>query len=408
MKVSSQCYNEQRILKILHVIWAGDIGGAEIVLTSLVSYIKKKTNFYQEVCFLSKEGPIRKEIEALGVRTWVLGLRKEFIDIWNANRLLAILRKQNFDVVHLTGSPLAIGAAIISGRSRILVSEHGGGCLLNPYIVYGYLGGIIKSMAMRIFNRIAWRKIAYYVAVSNTVKVALENKYRIPPDKIKVIYNGVDLNLFNSTIYHDERRSLFPWVKNKIVIGTVARLTIYKGIHLFIEAAAAVCKRYQNVVFIIVGDGPFRNKLEKMVHKIGISNRVFFYGACRQIPKVLSEFDIFVMPSLWIESFGMVAIEAMAMGKPVISFETGALSEIVEDGKSGILVPNGDVRALSKAIEMLLNDTRLRKKMGKRGNERVSTKFNSELMGKQYMDLLNEICTKVTCKNLSNNYYNGE
>jgi glycosyltransferase involved in cell wall biosynthesis len=158
-----------------------------------------------------------------------------------------------------------------------------------------------------------------------------------------------------------------------------------------------VLKARDDVKFLIVGDDPgpageFRNQLQEMVESLGLEQKVIFLGWCKDIPGVMAQLDGVVHASTAPEPFGLVVIEAMAMGKPVIATNAGGIPEIVEDGQTGLLIPLKDSTAMAEAILKLLNDDPLALRFGQAGRKRVEEHFdirsNVAKVEKVYRELL--------------------
>ena len=167
------------------------------------------------------------------------------------------------------------------------------------------------------------------MAISKAVQKSIETIFRMPQEKIKVIYNGTDT------------RKIHPRVRKNIDGGAkllyVGRLIEEKGVQTTIDALAALPASL-TWTFDIVGDGPYREILEKQVRRVGLQNKVNFCGSCNNVPEILNNHDIFIHMPNWEEGFGITVIEAMAAGMICICLSRGGIPEIIEHGKDGILV----------------------------------------------------------------------
>jgi glycosyltransferase involved in cell wall biosynthesis len=175
-----------------------------------------------------------------------------------------------------------------------------------------------------------------------------------------------------------------------IVVGTAARLVKVKGIVHLIYAAALVAARTPGVRFEIVGDGPERSALEQKVTKLGLGHCVTFLGWRDDLGQILSDWDIFVQPSL-AEGLGIVTLEAMAEGLPVVAAAVGGLRELVVDGKTGWLVPPAQAEFLAEMIHRLVADPELRASMGVAGHMRVRQRFSKDRMVYQVARLYDDL-----------------
>lgn len=209
----------------------------------------------------------------------------------------------------------------------------------------------------------------------------------VPRDKpVTVVPFGVDLARFQPAARNGARRS-------DIVAGSVARLSQEKGLDVLLRATAQLVERGVPLRVVLAGDGPERARLDRLAQQLNISSRVEFRGDVPhdRVPAVLAELDIFVLPSR-AEGFGVAAVEAQAMELPVVASDVHGLPDVVDDGKSGLLVPAGDVEALAGAIGRLAADAGLRAAMGRAGRALVERRYrweeNAAQMERLYQHLL--------------------
>lgn len=192
------------------------------------------------------------------------------------------------------------------------------------------------------------------------------------------IYNGINPENFQSKI---NLRNEFNFKKSDIIIGTIGSLIIRKGIKYLILAAKEILKEYNNIKFLIIGDGPLKNQLQTLAN----NPNIIFTGNRKDIPQLLATMDIFILPSLS-EAFGQVLIEAISASLPIIASNTGGIPEVVPD-KNFLFQPK-DYQELSKKIIYLIKDKNKRLKIGKKGLEKVNKIFSDKIINKQIEDLL--------------------
>lgn len=181
--------------------------------------------------------------------------------------------------------------------------------------------------------------------------------------RVETIPFGVDLDQFSPRVDNFEA---------EYDVGIVKSLTRKCGINYLIHAVSIVKQVFPNIRMLIIGEGDQRRNLRRLVQRLDLADVATFAGRIphRLVPEYLRKMRIFVIPSI-LESFGVAAIEASAAGIPVIASKVGGLTEVVLDGKTGILVPPRDPQALAKAISRLLEDPDLRHRMGKAGRRFV-------------------------------------
>jgi glycosyltransferase involved in cell wall biosynthesis len=199
--------------------------------------------------------------------------------------------------------------------------------------------------------------------------------------KIAVISGGVDLSRFNKGVSGQRIKDEFNLDGNTKLIGMVGRITPWKGQIYFLEAASKVIKPYPNTKFLVVGDTDLQSReqykrdLIVFAKNLDLSQHIIFTGFRTDIPELLAALDILVLPSAEPEPFGLVLIEAMALSKPVIATSIGGPLEIIDDRKTGILVPPRDSNALAEVICELLSNELKRAEMGRNGRKRVESRF---------------------------------
>jgi len=209
----------------------------------------------------------------------------------------------------------------------------------------------------------------------------------VPPGKpVTVVPYGVDLARFQPSARNGARPA-------EVVVGAVARLSPEKGLDTLLRAAARLIQGGASLRVVLAGEGPQRARLVRLAERLGIGERVEFRGEVphEQVPAVLAELDLFVMPSR-AEGFGVAALEAQAMELPVVASRVHGIPDVVEDGRTGLLVPPGDVERLAEAIGRLAGDAALRGTMGRAGRAFVEERYrweeNAAQMERLYRHLL--------------------
>jgi glycosyltransferase involved in cell wall biosynthesis len=212
-----------------------------------------------------------------------------------------------------------------------------------------------------------------------------------PRDKpVTVVPYGIDLARFRP-----EARAELD--RPHVVIGSVGRLSPEKGLDVLLTAASRLIEAGMPIRVVLTGDGPERKRLIALAGRLAVSDRVDFRGevAHEQVPAVLAELDIFVMASR-AEGFGVAALEAQAMELPVVASRVDGLPDVVDDGRTGLLVPAGDVGALAGAIGRLAGDASLRAEMGGAGRAFVERRYRWEENVAQMDRLYHELVTEFT------------
>jgi len=229
-------------------------------------------------------------------------------------------------------------------------------------------------------------RATYVVPASKTIKGHMRKQLFLSPDKVRVIYNPVNIDRVKE-LYRENT----PSVKGEsqpLCIGTISRLSPEKGVHFLIEGFKILLEK-MDATLIIIGDGPERKRLEKMTVDLGIRDNVSFTGWKDNPFKYMRDMDVFVLPSLW-EGFSNVILEAMACGVPVIASDSkGGVREAIRDGENGLLIESESPSAISESIYYLLSNREKREEIIKEAHESVK-QFDLGVIKKQYEDLILE------------------
>ncbi|MCX7795825.1 MAG: glycosyltransferase family 4 protein [bacterium] len=350
--------------KILYILPFMNLGGTEVHTVELIKGIRSE----YEVLVAGPEGKGLSLLEENKIPyTNLPGLTPFDIRLYRSI-LKSILRDYKPDLIHIQGryEPAFFSKKILSS-TPVIITCHGYG---NSIALWDY-----KLTAITGNN---WADKV--IAVCNNDKELLI-RLGLKPKKVTLIYNGV------STI--EDRKSLPQFEGLKI--GTVASLIKRKGINYLIEAIDLIVKRFKDIGLFIIGEGEEREKLESLVERLKIKRYIFFLGGLPFARSYINNFDIFVLPSLF-ESLPVSIIEAYAEKKPVVASNVGGIPELVIDEETGILVPPKDSKALAYAIERLIKDEKLRKKLAENGYNRFIKEFTFKVMVERtqavYRDIL--------------------
>jgi len=280
------------------------------------------------------------------------------------------LKKHKIDVIYCNGTQAKVVGALIGLVNWSPVIWH-----VRNIQQTKLLGFIINSLSkLSVVRRI--------ICVSGATAEPF-NRVR---EKVRVIYNGVDIEDYNPATIKGELREKYELSKNTLVVGSTGRIVPRKGYDLFIKSAKIVIdqldEKGKDIKFVIVGDTPYffqddhLGYLKRLVSENGLDNYFIFTGYQKEVKQYLKDFDVFVIPSNYPDPFPRSVIEAMAFELPSIGFKgAGGIVESIDDGVSGFLCNPGDVKGVGDSILMLIKDPSLRKKMGAAGRKRVKDHF---------------------------------
>ena len=362
-------------MNILQILPELNSGGVE---TGTIDLAKELVKQGHKAVVISNGGRLVDELKASGGIHYSLPVhKKSLLTLFESiDKIKDIIEKENIDVVHARSRAPAWPAFFAARLAK------------RPFITTCH-----GHYSMHFFSRVmGWGK--FVIVSSNVVARHMINDFKVPHDRIKLIPRGVDLDKFTYK-EPDARQS-----KKEFTIGMVGRITPIKGHIFLIRAVSKVARIIPNIKVVIIGDAPeskpkYRQELETLVRRLGLSRHVHFLGEQSDIPARLHEMDMLVMPSICEETFGRVIIEAQACGVPVIATKVGGIVDIIKDGKNGLLVPPRDWNALAEAIIRLVREKDLRVSLSKAGRQSVEKDFSLSHMYKKTINLYAEALKSV-------------
>ncbi|MBI4775905.1 MAG: glycosyltransferase [Deltaproteobacteria bacterium] len=370
-------------IRVMYVFAALPVGGAEKLLYSELQGMDTR-RFQPMVCCLSKKGPMGEQIEASGVPVVALNrMKHKRFDLQMIRILKDLMLRERIQVVHThlyDGGRYGRLAAWRCGVPCVVATFH------NVYVRRRPRIHLINRMLGHITDRI--------IAVSSSVKNDLIRFDRLPPEKIQVLHNTIDLKAFQEPYDRQAVRRAYGINDTDIVVGWVARLAKQKGHGFLFEAIQLMSESYPNLRLLLVGDGPLKQWLVEKARDLAIEERVVFTGTSHQVPELMSAMDVFVLPSLW-EGLPLVIGEAMAAGVPVVGTDVGGVGELVIDGETGYLIPPGQPQAIREAVESVLEQPDRTRVMVENARKHVEKLFSTSDHTSRLHDLYMEIlCSK--------------
>jgi glycosyltransferase involved in cell wall biosynthesis len=288
------------------------------------------------------------------------------IDIHAAWKLSRLIRQLQPDIVHahdahgIAMTAVAISLAASGVATRFVASRR-----------------VDFHVGKNAFSRWKYRHVDAFICASNSIREMLIDD-GLPADRLTVVYEGIDLERIAAAPEIDIHKEF--WLPHGApIVGNVAALVPHKGQRHLIDAAALVLQEVPDVRFLIVGAGELEASLRHQVKRLNLEKHIIFTGFRPDVLSLHKAFDFYVMSSVT-EGLGTSALDAMACGRAVIATRAGGLSEVVDDGETGLLVPVRDPQALAVAIVRLLQDRDFREACGRRGSERGRRRFNADRM----------------------------
>jgi glycosyltransferase involved in cell wall biosynthesis len=307
---------------------------------------------------------LEKEVKEKGLKVYFLN-KHSGLDLRMIPQLYRVLRAFHPDVVHTHRYVLRY-TLLPALFCRVPIKIHTVHNVAQNEV--DRIGKLVHWIAFRLGDVVP---VSISQEVANTVRAVYGQDIYTP-----IIYNGIPTKRFISCIKQDE-------TKKNVVLLHVGRFAPQKNHLLLIEAFALAVKEYPAMQLWLVGDGPLRPVVEKTIVEMGLEEKVLFLGIRDDVPKLLRASDIFVLSSDY-EGVPLAVLEAMTDGKPVIATGVGRVSELIEDGVSGILVPPRNPEMLAKGILQLAKDTELRHLMGQAAQKRALEHFDISRTAREY------------------------
>lgn len=368
---------------ILYIHAGAELYGADIVLLNLIKGLDKEK--YNPIVILPCEGPLVNKMQENNIKVEIVpypilrrkyfnikGMFKYLYDYLKYAKVLKTKSKEyKIDIIHVNTIAVLEGIYLKKKLKKRLI-WHIHEILEKPRIVAKFLARLVAKYSDEV------------IVVSAAVKENLKKKANFK-DEIKIIYNGVNNEIFNSNNKIEYLKKEFEIPDNAVVIGMIGRINSWKGQRDFIDATSIILDKYDNVYAIIVG-GVFEGQewrieeLKTYINKKENANRIILKDFREDSNNIHNLFDIFVLPSTEPDPLPTVVLEAMATAKPIVGYRHGGICEMVKEGYNGLLAEPKNVQELSNRIEeMLLQDY---KTIGKNSYKRQREYFSL----KSYID----------------------
>lgn len=375
--------------RIAFVVYDSGIGGAEVNLFHLFSGMDRKR--FHPIVFVPGCGPLTERLDKMGINYLLVPRGKHFstsIFIFGKKvfnpfaaffdllafvpliyRLVWQLRVNKINVIH-TGAMVAhIYGGIAAKFAKIPCVWHVQD-IIDPSLAFGFVRKIFVVLGGCIPVRI--------VAVSRSVASMFVGKSSA---KVELIYNGTNTEEFSPNVDGREVRRALGIGPNDLVVGMVGRLVSWKGQREFLLAAAILIRHFPTIKFLLVGNATFGpssycDDLMELCRRLGLKSHVVFAGFRKDVARVIRAMDVLVHASILPEPFGLVVIEGMACGVPVVAADSGGPLEIINNGVDGFLVNPKHTDALANQIRVLLTDHELCKHVALNGRKKVMENFS--------------------------------
>ncbi len=333
-------------MKVLHVINDLNAGGAERLLLDTLPVYNQYDNVKADLLLLSdKKNVFDSQIKKAGINIFVCKKRniKSILNIFYIRRFII---QGQYDIVHVHLFPsnyfVSLARKLILNKNLILIaSEHNTHNRRRKYKIF------------RIIDKFIYKEFDYIISVSTKTELNLQNWLNTPPtkkNKFKVVENAVNVQKFHDASPYTQENLISPPNDNLKLICMVGSFGAQKDQETLIKSMVSL---KENVHLVLVGQGERLKEMKKLVSQLHLTSRVHFLGVRTDVERILKTSDIIALSSHW-EGFGLVAVEGMAAGKPVIASNVDGLREVVEG--AGLLFEKGNSSEFSKIVKQLLAD----------------------------------------------------
>ena len=384
---------------ILYPHSSDELYGSDMVLLHLVKRLNRDV-FRPYVLLptdLPYEGNLSRSLSQTGIAHESLAmpvLRRRYFSLRGGPRfagylvrgtrsVMAIARRENAALIHSNTSAVW-GGALAASRLHLPHVWHVHELITDPNLVRRLIAGMINRYSTRV------------VAISEAVAAHLLADAPALAGRISVIYDAVDADRFSPAVDGSVLRAAWGATPQDVLTGVVGRISAWKGQAFFLRAFARALRSQPALKAVIVGDvAPGENwrkdELHSLAAELGVAQRVVWAGYHEDAPEVMDALDILALPSIRPEPFGMVVIEAMASGKPVIATAHGGPLESVVDGETGLLVSPDDPEEMAAALVRLSENRGLRAEMGANGRHRAIDVFGFQQHVQAFQNLYREL-----------------
>jgi len=362
-----------KIKKILHLHNTSSIGGAEQVILDLAAFTNP--DLFKSYVGVFREGELVSELRKRDIKFLWLKESTQVYDYKFLKNIIQIVKQNRIDLIHshTWGTDFySYWASVILGIPMITTVH-------NRYYIF-------EKWSRRFSYKVFISQIKKIVSVSKDIQSLLREELKLAPQKIKLIYNGIDTRKFEDKKDLEKIRKELNLSPDELILGYVGNLREVKDHHTLILSFNRISSLFPQAKLLIVGDGELKPNLVKLCVELGLENKVLFLGHREDVHSLLNLMDIFVLSS-HSEGCSISILEAMASEKPVVATRVGGNPELILEGKTGFLVPSAEPEKLAEKIIFLLKDEKLRRKMGEEGKKRVKEKFSLEGMLKKYEEL---------------------
>ncbi len=373
-------------LNLMLIIGSMGVGGAETLAARLAKELNRSSLFSVFVCALEDRGELRKILLANGTRHLSLG-KKPGKDLSIPAKIAQLARDERIDIIHTHGQ----GPLLYTCLAKLFYREYH--LVHSEHIKFEI--ETTSPIKFLLYNSVLYRIIDSFLSISDHLEQYYSTKFPFLKSKITTITNGIDIDQFNEMdckIVASARES-FSVAKNAKIIGNISVLRDQKDHASLIRAMQTVLHHVPEAVLVIAGDGPLRNKLERLTCELAIQDSVVFLGYRNDVSILLRTFDVFALTSLF-EGLPLCLLEASASGTPIIVTDVEGNNELIKNNINGLLAQAKSPEEIGLKIVELLTNSDLAKDLSERGKQIVLEKFNQAVMVERYKQFYSSMMEK--------------
>lgn len=377
---------------VLYLELVGEVlGGGQRSLLDIVTRLDAQR--FRPIVVCGSDGTLVKRLKAMGVPVSVIVMPTRKFPWARAPRqavasLIRLVQQERVALIHANQLRMALYGTQVGRKTGLPVIFHA-----------RITAADAKGLMARWLDWYLARSCRLIIAISEVV--ALRFPWLRGTGRLQVLYNGVHLDAFSASIDRSALRRQFGIADGGPLIGAVGLLEPRKGHEMLLEAFPAVLRRYPQAHLLIVGRDALNHHgygqhLQRLAQRLGIASHVMLTGFLDDVPLVLGSLDVCVMPVVQPEGLGRVALEAGAVGCPVVATPMGGLREVIEDGVTGLFVPPRDPGAIAEAIRRLLDDPNLARRLSLAARRRVEERFSLPVMIQRLQQLYEEVLEPIS------------
>lgn len=367
-------------MKVLYSCLSKSWGGMEMFTLSAIKQLQKRQIHVELICISES----RIHIEANNIGMIIHPVKASgYFHPYTILKLASIIYRGGYDLIHTQASKdlwlLVPALKLLRSKIPLVLTKHVG-------------SGIVKKDK---FHKWIYERLTLALAISRVIRKNLLETCPLPENKVKLMHDGIDTEVFNpGKVSGSKVREEFRVKDNDIVIGMLARFSPGKGHEEFLAAAEKLNLKYNNLKYLIVGEASrgenyYADSIKQLAEEYSLSN-VIFTGYRSDTPQVLAAMDIFIFPS-HSEAFGIALAEAMAMEKPSVCSNSDGVLDIAIDNETAYMFENKNAEDLTKKIEMLINSPGVRIQFGKAARKRVVENFDFDILTDKVIKMYYEL-----------------